>query len=188
MMQPEGFDDNSGRVCKLQKSLYGLKQSPKCWNLRLKQVLLDFKLNESTADPCLFYRNTEDDKLIVVLYVDDGIVAATKTSSIDEFLKKLEEEFEITSGPLGYFLNVLIERDHNGSICISQKTYTEEIIRRFNMEGAKPVSTLIEKSVLTEEVASTELTAAPYREAVGCLMYLAVATRPDISFAVNYVS
>ncbi|KMQ81695.1 retrovirus-related gag-pol polyprotein, partial [Lasius niger] len=56
------------------------------------------------------------------------------------------------------------------------------------MEGAKPVSTPIEKSVLTEEVASTELTAAPYREAVGCLMYLAVATRLDISFAVNYVS
>ncbi|KMQ86264.1 retrovirus-related pol polyprotein from transposon tnt 1-94, partial [Lasius niger] len=58
MMPPEGFDDNSGRVCKLQKSLYGLKQSPRCWNLRFKQVLLDFKLNESTADPCLFYRNT----------------------------------------------------------------------------------------------------------------------------------
>lgn len=151
--------------------------------------MLDFELNESTADLCLFYRNTEGDKLVVVLYVDDGIVAATKTSSIDKFLNKLKTEFQITTGSLECFLNVLIKRDHNGSIHISQETYVEGIIRQFRMDDAKPVSTPIERGTLTEEVADVELTAAPYRgSATICLMYLAVAIRLDISYVVNYIS
>lgn len=188
MSQPEGFNDGSGRVCKLQKSLYGLKQSPRCWNQRFKQVLRDFELNESDADPCLFYRCSKEDKLFVVLYVDDGLVAASKMSRTNEFLQKLETEFKITSGPLESFLNVLIKCEKDGSIFINQKSYTEKVIKKFSMEEAKPVSTPIEKGSIITEEPSDEMTIAPYREAVGCLMYLAVATRPDITYAVNYVS
>lgn len=103
MQQPEGLDDGTNRVCKLQKSLYRLKQSPRCWNKRFKDVLLSFSLSESTADPCLFYRIIGEDKLIVVLYVDDGLVAATKKSDIDVFLSELKTEFKMTVGPVGCF-------------------------------------------------------------------------------------
>lgn len=95
---------------------------------------------------------------------DDEIVA-TNISNIDEFLRKLETEFQITSGSLEYFLNMLIKHDQNGSIFISQKTYAKGEIRQFNMEEparAKSVSTPIEKE-LTEKVAGAELTAAPSR-------------------------
>lgn len=79
--------------------------------------------------------------------LNDGIVAAIKTSSIDEFLRKLEtESIQITSGPLEYFLNVLIEHDQNGLIFISQKTYAERI-RQFSMESTKLVSTSIKKGI-----------------------------------------
>jgi hypothetical protein len=148
MEQPEGYNDGSQRVCKLLRSLYGLKQSPRCWNKRFKDVLMNLEFQESTADPCLYFRITGNDKIILVLYVDDGIVAATNT----------------------------------------QKRYIEDVLRRFRMDSANPVSTPIEKCEplgITEESTSTS---APYREAVGCLMYLAVATRPDIAFAVGYVS
>lgn len=188
MQQPEGYEDNSQRVCRLRKSVYGLKQSPRTWNKRFKDVLINFGLQESTADPCLFYRITEKDKLIVTLYVDDGLVVATKKISIEEFLSRLKEEFKITAEPIGCFLNILIDRRDDGSIVISQKRYTEDILRRFNMEQANSVSTPIEKCQMTREEENANTANVPHREAVGCLMHLAVATHPDIAFAVSYVS
>ena len=130
MQQPEGYSDGTNRVCKLLKSLYGLKQSPRCWKKRFKDVLLSFGLCESTADPCLFYRATGDEKLIVVLYVDDGLVAAQKKTDIDKFLCKLKSELKITIEPIGHFLNLQIEQADNGSIFVHQKTYSEGVLKK----------------------------------------------------------
>ncbi|CAF4808934.1 unnamed protein product [Pieris macdunnoughi] len=188
MNQAEGFEDGSNLVCLLIRSLYGLKQSPRCWNNRFKEFLIcKFGLVQSEADPCLFYRISDEDKLIVVLYVDDGLVAATKDGIIQEFLRKLEMEFKITLEELGSFLNMLIEREEDGSIHLSQNLYAESLLQKFNMAKANAVSTPIEKYVQLEEKTGLR-TSAPYREAVGCLMYLAVATRPDIAFAISYAS
>lgn len=144
-------------------------------------------LRQSNADPCLFYSISGNEKLIVVLYVDDGLVATINKASINGFLTSLEYEFKITVEPLGSFLNVLINRQKNGSIFISQKGYAESIFKRFNMEDANPVSVPIEKCQLIEDSGGA-LINVPYREAIGCLMYLAVATRPDIAYVVNYAS
>ena len=73
--QPEGFEDGTGRVCRLQRSLYGLKQSPRCWNERLVNFLKHMGLIQSSADPCLFSRVKENKRLLVAVYVDDGVVA-----------------------------------------------------------------------------------------------------------------
>ena len=188
MEQPEGFQDSTRKVCKLNKSLYGLKQSPRCWNERFKDVLFRFGLRESEADSCLFYRVTSADKLIVVIYVDDGLVAATKKSTADEFLKELKATFQITSGDVGYFLNMLIEVRDDGSVFIGQQKYAEDVLRRFKMEDCNKVSTPIEGYIQPGEAEAAESTLVPYREAVGCLMYLAVVTRPDLAFAVSYAS
>ncbi|GFU02586.1 retrovirus-related Pol polyprotein from transposon TNT 1-94 [Trichonephila clavipes] len=77
MKQPEGFKDGSGRVCKLKHSSYGLKQSPRCWNKCFGQFLTDLGFKESEADPCLYIRERKGRKLLIVLYVDDGLIAAT---------------------------------------------------------------------------------------------------------------
>lgn len=89
MEQPEGFEDSTGRVCRLIKSLYGLKQSSRCWNERLKKELFKLGLNESTADSCLFFRVENDYKILISLYVDDGLIAATNRGLIDDFFAKL---------------------------------------------------------------------------------------------------
>ncbi|KMQ87258.1 retrovirus-related pol polyprotein from transposon tnt 1-94 [Lasius niger] len=135
----------------------------------------------------MFHRISGNEKLIVVLYVDDGLIAATSKAIICELLSNLEDKFRITVESFGSFLNMLTSRQDDGSIFISQKAYAESVLKRFNMEDANPVSTAIEKCQLMEE-ADEELTDVPYREAVGCLMYLAVATRLDIAYAVNYAS
>lgn len=138
--------------------------------------MFSFELQESTADPCLFYRDSDEDKLIVGVYVDDGLVAAKKKTTIEKFLNRLKAEFKITAEPAGCFLNVLIDRLNDGSIVINQRKYTEDIFRRFNLEDANAVSIQIERCQLTEEATDAKITNAPYREAVGSLIYLAVAT------------
>ncbi|UYV74792.1 hypothetical protein LAZ67_12001004 [Cordylochernes scorpioides] len=76
--QPEGFNNGTDLVWKLKKSLYGLKQSPRCWNQKIVNFMKERCLKESTADPCLFFRKTNDQLLIIAIYVDDGIIAANK--------------------------------------------------------------------------------------------------------------
>lgn len=138
------------------------KQSLRCWNKQFKNVLISFGLQESTVDPSLFYRVAEKDKLMVLLYVDDELVAASQKRNIDNFLKKLEMEFKVIAGPTQCFLNILINRLDDDSIFISQKTYTKDVLRRFNMEDANLVSTPIEKCQLTEEGTDIKATSAPY--------------------------
>lgn len=185
MTQSEGFSDSTDRVCKLLRSIYGLKQSPRCWNQRFKDEVSDLGLSESTDDPCLLVRNVDGNKLLVVLYVD-GLVAATRKSDAEEFLKQLQSRFKIAIEKFGCFLNLQISQEKDGSVVIHQQSYAESVLRRFKMDESNPVSTPIDQYIRdTDEL---ELTSAPYREAIDCLMYLAVATRPDIAFAVRYAS
>ena len=152
------------------------------------EVLINFKLYESTSDSYLFYRLTNTDRLIVVLYVDDGLVAAAEKSDIDEFLYKLKMEFKIIIQPVGYFLNVPIKLLDDGSVFSNQKTYAESVIRRFDMSEANSVMTPIEKHLPIREVKDYTFTTIQYREALGCLKHSAVVSRPVIAFAMNYVS
>ncbi|KFM56508.1 Copia protein, partial [Stegodyphus mimosarum] len=104
MTQPEGFNDNSGRVCKLHKSLYGLKQAPRCWNQCFVNFMKDQVPEVSTADPCLFIRHRTAKKLLVVIYVDDGLAAGTDKVEVEEFMSQLSHAFQITRGSLNQFL------------------------------------------------------------------------------------
>ena len=83
--KPEGFDDGSGRVCRLKRSLYGLKQAPRCWNKRFISSMEKVGLKNSTADPCLFYRTHEDSFPNIAIYVDEGLVVGNKDEEIEVF-------------------------------------------------------------------------------------------------------
>ena len=145
MVQPEGYADRSGRVCKLKRSLYGLKQAPRCWNDRFSTYLLSLGFSRSEADPCLFIRVNGDRKIIVALYVDDGLVASTHREDADQFITELEREFKITVKPASYFLGIEIDQRDDKSIKISQGAYTARVLDRFGMADSKAVSTPIIK-------------------------------------------
>ncbi|CAB0019509.1 unnamed protein product, partial [Nesidiocoris tenuis] len=193
MVQPEGFEDGTNRVCHLKKSLYGLKQAPRCWNKRVVDYLKKIGFKASDADPCLFIRQNGTEKVLIALYVDDGLIAASSTKLKDEFLEEMRREFKITTKAASYFLGVEIVQE-DGKITVNQAAYVRNILQKFGMENCKPVSTPMvkEDKAADQETKDTgvpeEGPKFPYRQAVGALMYLMVSTRPDIAFSVGVVS
>lgn len=134
MKQPEGYNDGSKRVCKLKRSLYGLKQAPRCWNKRLVNYLIKIGFKVCEADPCLFARDRNNKKLILVLYVDDGLLCGTDESELEILLNELRSEFKITCKKADYFLGLEISKE-NGAIKISQESYAKKVIEKFNFEN-----------------------------------------------------
>ena len=187
MSQPEGYNDGTNNVCRLKKSLYGLKQAPRCWHKCFGKFMLDLGFKISEADQCLFIRQEEGKKLLVALYVDDGLIAATHEEDSRIFLDQLKTRFKITSKPASYFLGVEIQHLDDGSIKIGQEAYATKILQRFGMSDCRPVHTPIlkGKEECTEEVNDSKF---PYREAVGALMYLMMGTRPDLAYSISVLS
>ena len=104
MEVPEGLNvvgkksNKEDVVCKLRKSLYGLKQSPRCWNQKFTLFLSEFELEACEADKCVFVSQFENETVYLALFVDDGLVAAKSRKTLDIIIKKLSDTFEITIG------------------------------------------------------------------------------------------
>lgn len=186
MTQPEGFSDGTDRVCKLKRSLYGLKQAPRCWNKRFGNFLEKRGFQASIADPCMYFRIRNGKKLILVLYVDDGLIAAKDPDDLDAFISELKSEFKITSKDADYFLGVEIQRSDNG-VYISQAGHANRILQKFNFADCKHVSTPMVKTS-SEASDDKEEPNYPYRSAVGALMYLMLGTRPDLAYSIGVLS
>ena len=88
MEQPEGFNDGTGRKCRLLKCIYGMKQSPREFNALVDSFLLSEGFTQSDADSCIYLRNKDDQLLIVAVYVDE-IISAGKGEHLQVFRKKL---------------------------------------------------------------------------------------------------
>ena len=197
MHQPEGFINSKhpSHVCLLLKSLYGLKQSGRLWNHTFDAFLKLYDLLTSDADTCVYYRltplNTVD--LIVGIFVDDGIVCATNEQDLDAVIKHLASMFKVTHGPMDYYVGFQVHRNPvTHSILINQARYISDILQRFQLDTANPVSTPADTHNPLQVSQGPDDTllppSVPYREAVGCLMYAMVLTRPDIAFAVSRVA
>lgn len=186
MKQPPGYIQDPTKVCKLNKSLYGLKQAPRCWNQRFTSFLLGLGFKRSEADPCLFIRQRGEHKTFFLMYVDDGLIAATDEGELQQLMQDLKSEFKITEKEASYFLGFEIKKEADGSIRISQENYTKRILERHGMSNSRPVSTPMIKDNDREE--SPLNTTFPYREAVGALMFLMCGTRPDIAYSLSVVS
>jgi len=188
--QPEGFvvEGHENKVYLLKKALYGLKQAPRAWNARIDEHLLSLGFNRSLSEPTLSTKHSATDSLIVSLYVDDLLVTGSKLKEIDQFKLEMMRVFEMTDlGEMSYFLGMEIQQFQHG-IFIHQLKYAKEILKKFQMEKCKPMSTPMEhKAKLCKEDGTERADEAVYRSLVGCLMYL-TATRPDILQAVSMLS
>lgn len=185
MVQPEGYDDGTEKVCKLKKSIYGLKQASRCWNEKFVECLRSMSFKQSTADKCIFAN--EDRTMMICLYVDDGLVIGKKEDDVQKFLEQLRTIFEIKFHQADMFLGIEIKQEADGSILLRSSNYIQKILLKFNMLECKVVSTPISNQVdhSSSDSADVEF---PYKEAVGSLLYLSITTRPDISYAVGIVS
>ena len=196
MKQPPGFVDKNHpqKVCKLNSSLYGLKQSARCWNLVIDKYFKSKNFVQNQADPCVYYKyevNKDGDKIIVVvaIYVDDSIICSNKMDVLKSVKEQLSAHFEMDDrGEIHYILGMSVHRDRKQKILtIDQKCYLENVLLKFNMEDCKAIATPIDPALnlvsLSEEEDSIDVTM--YQSAIGSLNYAAICTRPDLSTVVG---
>lgn len=186
LIPPEGKDNSSGKVLKLLRGIYGLKQAPFEFCQTFKRIILKRGLTQSRTDPCIYFRNGGD-LLIVCIYVDDGIVTGRSERTVLEFIDSLKSDLEITSQPLSYLLGIQIERNKNEDLRIHQTKYVDEILKRSNMANCRPVPTPCDATLYSIPDTGTSPMEG-YRELIGSLLYLSTNCRPDIAFATAYLS
>jgi hypothetical protein len=188
MEQPEGFQRNEEckLFCKLEKSIYGLKQSSRCWNEYLNDKLRDIGFKRSQTDPCVYILETEKGRSILTVYVDDFLMISENKEIRTHVKELITKTFECSySGELQQLLGVQFKQE-NGKLSLSQTHYIDELLHKFGMLNAKPAPTPMEvKMELTMRDPQKELEDMPYRELIGGLLYVSQRTRPDISYAVG---
>ena len=191
-------DDDLDLVYKLNRSLYGIKQAPRRWFETLTEFLTEFGLKPSLYDPAVhLFRKGDDVTAIVVLWVDDLMIAYRDKPWIEQFIKALKGKFPITDlGPITYCIGMHITYHSNGSVSISQEKYTDDILARFNMADCNPVKTpmvtgttfSLSESPKEDSPDWEKAKQLPYQSLIGSYMFLAIGTRPDIAYAVNCAS
>ena len=129
MSQPKGFvsEQEKQHVCRLKKSIYGLKQSPRCWNTSLDTHLKEMGFIQSTSDHCI-YMDAGGDVFFIGVYVDDIVLAGRSDERIKEVKDAIAKKFEIKDmGQLHYFLGMtVIQTETKNSVWIGQPTYTDK--------------------------------------------------------------
>lgn len=189
MRQPPGFEarGKENLICRLRRSIYGLKQSARCWSEKLSEVLTKLGFQRSSTDQCLFYKVMPGGKTIYMLvYVDDLLVAASDQSMIDEVYRGLQQFFDISDlGKARYFLGMEIDQE-DGFYSISLCSYIEKMISKFGMADAKTCRTPMDVGYPQDTETSEPLQDGDkYRSLVGALLYVAVTARPDIANTVG---
>ena len=180
---------NSNQVCRLRKSLYGLKQSPRAWFERFTEAVKGYGFSQCQADHTLFVKHSPEGKLaIIIVYVDDIILTGDHEEEIDSLKVSLTKEFEIKDlGNLKYFLGMEIARSKKG-IAVSQRKYILDLLNEIGMLGCRPADTPMDTTVKLEgNDGSAPVDKGRYQRLVGKLIYLS-HTQPDISFSVSKVS
>ena len=190
MEQPEGFAIPSNSedvlVCKLNKSLYGLKQSGRNWNGMLHSYLCENSFVQSDVDNCVYVKHMDDKMIVIVIWVDDLIIGASNDLLLRETKKMLKNRFKMKDlGILSHFLGIDFEQG-DGYVNVSQKEYLSKVLDRFGMSDCKPRYTPSEPKV--DCSGGESVNPKTYREAVGCLIYAMICTRPDICWIITKLS
>ena len=192
-----GPKNDSGWVLELNKALYGLKQSPRMWHQKLHSAMTEmgFKLVECDNSIWVFLKGKT--RIIVPVYVDDITIAGESKSEVKWVKDELKRRFKLRDlGPVSFLLGVHVTRDRSKRmLSLSQRQAIVDMLKKFDMEDCKPVGTPLDpgsKLSIADSPQTIEdaavMRSKPYAEAVGTLMYIAIATRPDIAYAVGVLS
>ena len=176
MKQPQGYVQSGKEelVCKLRKSIYGLKQSPRCWNEKLCDHLKsDFK--ESGADLCVFIQSEQSNMKIIAVYVDDLILIAKTSSEIQQMKEGPSNTFKMKDMEhLRYCLGINFEVTKQG-IPLCQKQYLLRILEKCRLSEVNTVITPMDPNVklVKDDSYSKEVDPTQYQSMVGSLLHAA---------------
>ncbi|GJS05798.1 ribonuclease H-like domain, reverse transcriptase, RNA-dependent DNA polymerase [Tanacetum coccineum] len=188
--QPEGFikRNDNGKVYRLIKALYGLRQAPRAWNIKLDNTLKSLDFKKCALEQAIYTRTERDSILLVGVYVDDLIITGTPKREIDKFKDQMKEIFEMSDlGLLAYYLGIEVTQS-GGDISIKQSAYARKILKEAGMlESNETLIPMDPGTRLTKTTEGTMVNSTDYRSLIGCLRYL-LHTRPDLSYSVGLLS
>ena len=172
----------------MKRSIYGLKQSPRCWATKLNEVLNKLGWTHLKTERCIFKRREADGAFSYMLvYVDDFLLAAESTETMDIIKGELKSEFKLTDmGPIGTFLGMDF-KDDGRTLRASQERYIDELAEKFDVTTANTITYLPPVDTIDFSADPIDVT-APVREIIGGLLYIATRTRPDIAAVTSYLS
>lgn len=189
MKVPPGIPKRSGQVCLLKKSIYGLKQSSRCWYQKFDYILRKLGFKNSYYDPCLYILENSNELVYVILYVDDVLIACKSKQKMNFIKMQLTEHFKMVDlGPVKLFLGIRVNRIGENCISLDQGVYLNSVLKKFNMDQCKPNKIPIEIKLDHIELDKKLEGNKPCQSAIGCLMYAMLCTRPDLCFCVNLLS
>jgi hypothetical protein len=190
MNQPIGFNDKSNRVCRLLKTIYGLKQASRMWYKTLKGFLESKGLKQSEVDPCIYF----SDGMIIFVYVDDIIISADSAEKMQNLSQEFQKQFKMKDiGKPKRILGFDLHEIENGNgIHLSGQNMIIELLKQCGMDQSKPVSTPMDHKQFfvpnQKEVFYEKFSELSYESIIGSLLYIANNFRPDISYAVSILS
>ncbi|CAI7822561.1 unnamed protein product, partial [Closterium sp. NIES-53] len=198
MDQPTGLEDGTDRKCKLLKALYGLKQSPREWYRAMDARLLEGGFQKSQCDRAFYWKGEGEEKVYLLLYVDDILVAGALEDRVEEVCAHLAAVFQVKQIPRAtLFLGMNLERDREGrKLLLYQKKYIQWLQERFGTPGCtKAVTTLLsslsEKEINPEEEliqwGSKGRALKAYQSRIGSVMYPVSCTRVDVAHAASFL-
>ncbi|MBW0484285.1 hypothetical protein O181_024000 [Austropuccinia psidii MF-1] len=187
---PAGLELSPGKCYRLKKSIYGLKQSPRCWYQELASFFKSIHFAPSAADACLFVSRSKDWPCFVHVHVDDMTIVSPDVS---RFKKLISQRYEMEDlGELKHILGIKAERLVD-CLRLSQANLVKKILIEFDMQNAHSVLTPMDPGVYLpaasdEDHSLFQALQVNYRRAVGLINYLAISTRPDLAFSVSLLS
>jgi hypothetical protein len=188
--QPPGFakSGSEGKVLRLHKALYGLRQAPRAWNAKLDTSLARLGFVKCPSDHAVYTRRKDGGRLLLGVYVDDLIITGTSTAAIGEFKQEMTSLFRMSDlGLLSYYLGIEVTQ-RPGCIRLGQAAYAEKLLDRMGMSDCNSTAAPMELRLkLSKNGTGTAVDPSLYRSVVGGLRYL-VHTRPDICFTVGFLS
>ena len=194
MEQPKGFvvqnKSNNDMVLKLKKSLYGLKQSGRMWNHMLHGFLVEKGFMRSEAENCVYVNCDKGVKIIIIVWVDDLIIAGSNLKAVESVKSILTQRFKMKDfGVIKEFLGIEFVFE-NDCVKLHQEKYIQKILIKFQMMDCKIKKLLCDQSLVKINEADSEIFEDNrlYRSMVGSLVYLASCTRPDISYVITKLS
>jgi Reverse transcriptase (RNA-dependent DNA polymerase)/gag-polypeptide of LTR copia-type/GAG-pre-integrase domain len=200
MKAPRGVlkPGQEGKVLRLLKGLYGLKQAGRGWYQEMSKVFMHkMGFKRSAIDHSVFYRRSKLEHTIVAVATDDMAVTSKRAVDAKNFKSEIKKHWEITDhGPIGWFLGFEIKRDRKAkTLSINQRAYIESMVEKFRLTNTKRVHTPMDPNVhySTQQSPSSisqvgRMKGIPYAEAIGSILWPTVVSRPDTAFAVGILS
>ncbi|KAJ9558789.1 hypothetical protein OSB04_013403 [Centaurea solstitialis] len=199
MEQPEGFEDpkNPNKVCKLLKSIYGLKQASRSWNLHFDERIKEFGFAKSEFEPCVYTKFSGSIVTFLVLYVDDILLIGNNVPTLQSVKEWLSKCFQMKDlGEAAYILGIKIYRNRSKRLIgLSQSTYIDKVLKRFRMDESKKGFIPMQHGIVLSKthcpVSSKDqdrMKSVPYASAIGSIMYAMLCTRPDVAYSVSVTS